>query len=160
MRYAYVLASKTRRTSSTQCSRYPWISVGYPTLEVYFEWVMGVGYASGICVSSGEGVVPRPVERDFHWKSLICGQKRQFFSKGRATPAGCARCCAHAALRTASRAARAHRLLPFSFVLSCAAVGQSRLPPLWYVASPRASACVSLSPPLSRAIVSQKITSS
>ena len=45
---------------------------------------------------------------------IVCALERDLggcrpenFSGGRATPAGCARCCAHAALRTASRAAHA-----------------------------------------------------
>ena len=42
------------------------------------------------------------------WNAIWAAADRKFFpDRGRATPAGCARCCAHAALRTASRAAHA-----------------------------------------------------
>ena len=42
------------------------------------------------------------------WNAIWAAADRKIFpGRGRATPAGCARCCAHAALRTASRAAHA-----------------------------------------------------
>ena len=75
----------------------------------HFGGLFRVGYGSGICKwdmgFQRGGRRATSGGRDFHWKSLICGdQKRQNFSKRRATPAGYARMLATLASRARARA--------------------------------------------------------